>query len=42
MAMPEIKMLDSLCYKDFERIHADHWNIEQFHKATLQHRKIPS
>ena len=36
IAMPEIKMLDDVSYKDFKSIHADHWNIEEFHRAIKQ------
>jgi hypothetical protein len=28
--------LDSISYDDFKRIHNEHWNIEQFHRAIKQ------
>jgi len=36
VSVPEIENLPSFVYKDFERIHKEHWNIESFHRAVKQ------
>lgn len=36
IAMPEIKMLDIFHESDYKRVHAAHWNIEEFHRCIKQ------
>jgi len=34
--IPDLEQLKKLTYIDFKAIHDNHWNIEQFHRATKQ------
>lgn len=36
MSIPDVKNIDGLTRSDFNRVHADHWNIECFHRAVKQ------
>jgi len=36
MSTPENETLDKLTYPDFQIIHDNHWQIEQFHRAVKQ------